>query len=505
MPYERVTSDIHISPELKNVLEEIKDNSSVANELCKARIHKDLLVDDHVNYISISKNDTTKISYMSQDRLEKCLENGMDPWTSKGRYKCKFGGFVNKIFKNVPGPEIENFATLMKSVMTKKELNFKVVDGEDIRYFYHVDQHAKEDGVGTLGVSCMRHPRCQQTCDIYTDNPSMIKMLVLLDDYGKVLGRALLWNIECEDGNFTFMDRVYTHDDRDVFHFKDWANKNGFAYKYKQSWNTPYIFQSKGSVFKKKMSIEIPNWEYKLQDDMGGYPYFDTFKWMDIDNGKFFNYLPTIEEYPNRNRLRTMISTCGEYNGTDQLDIDEIHDEYWYREEISYVDYLKKKVNRRYLVYSNIHDAQLMQEDSKWDEDIQDYIYNEKYDHLNNYEAIEERKKSLKEAKENEAKRMEKLRAKMSQDDIDGLIRQEVEGRVRNYYTYYDESEPSIEDIDENESTEIREEDSESENTQSSYRQSIRRSRRRTEATDSIIRYLNYVVNDINNNSTSNE
>ena len=65
MPYERKTVDIHISDDLKNVLSVIESESLVAALLLKRRNNREDLADSYVNYISISKQDRTKLSYLN--------------------------------------------------------------------------------------------------------------------------------------------------------------------------------------------------------------------------------------------------------------------------------------------------------------------------------------------------------------------------------------------------------------------------------------------------------
>ena len=62
MPYERKTYDLFISDGLREILEQIKGESVVADLLLKRRHSKDDLVDDPVNFISVSSQDSGRIS-----------------------------------------------------------------------------------------------------------------------------------------------------------------------------------------------------------------------------------------------------------------------------------------------------------------------------------------------------------------------------------------------------------------------------------------------------------
>ena len=108
--YERKTSDIFISDQLRNILEIFKDKSEVAKNLLYKRLNKDILVDEHINFICVSKNDPTKISYLSQDRIENIAKSETDDyWTTPKRFACKPGGFVGKILKDISPKEIHNW------------------------------------------------------------------------------------------------------------------------------------------------------------------------------------------------------------------------------------------------------------------------------------------------------------------------------------------------------------------------------------------------------------
>ena len=75
MSYIRKTADIITSHELDIVLQQIKDHSLVAKLLLKQRHPIEDLVDGHVNYISISNSDKTKISYLTKERAESIIQS----------------------------------------------------------------------------------------------------------------------------------------------------------------------------------------------------------------------------------------------------------------------------------------------------------------------------------------------------------------------------------------------------------------------------------------------
>ena len=110
MPYERKTSDIFISDDLRNILTEIESQSMVASLLLKRRHSNEDLVEDFVNHISVSREDKGKISYLTKERFAAIDESEI--WTSSRRFQAKPGGFISKVFKDIPAKEVELFSTL---------------------------------------------------------------------------------------------------------------------------------------------------------------------------------------------------------------------------------------------------------------------------------------------------------------------------------------------------------------------------------------------------------
>jgi hypothetical protein len=137
MPYERKTHDVLVSDKLKAVLSEFESDSVVASLLLKKRHDKEDLVENPISFISISSDDVTKISYMTQDRMS--IVNPDEYWTSSRRFQAKPGAFIGKIFKNIPAKEVEKFSNLYRSHVSKPKFTFKVVCGESIREYYHYE------------------------------------------------------------------------------------------------------------------------------------------------------------------------------------------------------------------------------------------------------------------------------------------------------------------------------------------------------------------------------
>jgi hypothetical protein len=368
MTYIRKTSDLFISDEMKEVLESIKTNSEVARLLLKSRHNNDDLVDGFVNYISTSKKDPNMISYLSPERKEMV---GDEIWTSPKRFIAKPGSFVKKVFKNVSDKEIENFSNLYRNCQNKETMNFRIVSGSEIRKWYSEDYH--QSNTSSLGSSCMRYDSCQNYMDLYCRNESAVEMLILVDGHNKLMGRALLWNTEPK-----VMDRIYTvNDERLVFHFKKWANENGYLYKTEQKWNNTLYFNS-GEEDKKYLELSV-----KLEScDFEYYPYLDTFKFLDMKTATLYNYQPDC-------RFVTLSCGNGDSENSDFLKLDDLTKLFHYSSEIFRVEYLNLSTHESKVYYSNVNDCYILKTDSLWSNELNDYIFRDP--NMNNSENLTER------------------------------------------------------------------------------------------------------------------
>ena len=359
--YERKTSDIFISDKLRAVLEIFKDKSEVARTLLYRRLNKELLAEDHVNFISVSQNDPTKISYLTTERIDFIAKSeSEDYWTTSRRIACKPGSFVGKILKDIPAKEIENFANLYKTFASKKDLEFKVVTGNDILKYYHQDNYFNQNG--SLGNSCMKSESCQDYFNIYTQNP-MISMLVVLAPNEKLIGRALLWDL----GEDKVMDRIYTiQDDIYFHHFSKWAIDNGYIHKAYQNWKQTITFTDGKEEFERNFSVQLKTW------DSERYPYLDSFKWLDMSTGILSNFQP--KAFKNRSDdFRCLTTSCGAYEYDDYLGFCEIDREYTHRGDIVEVNGMS--VNTRHCNYSDTLDTWILRDESTYSDELEDYVY----------------------------------------------------------------------------------------------------------------------------------
>lgn len=370
------TKKIQISEDLKAVLTEIQNDSLVAQLLLKHEHEVDTLVDNPVDYISISREDRTKISYLTKERA--ALINPAELWTSSRRFQAKPGAFIGKLFKTMAPKEVEKFSNLFICQVRKPKFTFQVVSGDTIKDYYHFESYASESG--SLGASCMKHDSCQQYLRVYTKNPNQVKLLVMLSETGNLLGRALLWTFD----SYKIMDRIYTISDEELsYYFKQWANKNAYLYKQDQNWFNTCGFESDGKRQKLKLELTLDHWDFEF------YPYMDTFKFIDFRTGKLYNY-----QY-NSPYLKTLCSSEGSAYDRDYLRWDAIDDCCRYSGDAVWVSYKKIYTHPKNCEWSDINDTYILRGDFIWDSTIEDYIFSEDMSDYNDKTLIQQRRDAI--------------------------------------------------------------------------------------------------------------
>lgn len=229
-----------------------------------------------ISYIDIYKRNDC-VTFLSSSSIDK-LKPGEDPWNNQYRQSIKFGRFLNKIIDD-NASMIENYVNDYKFSykLNKNEFNrFKICKGINMAKWF-LEKNYVPVSSGTLKLSCMRHIKSQSRLTIYIDNPNKIRMLYLIDNNGKLLGRALVWRLD-EPENRIYMDKIYYAEDYIEKLFLDYANKNNFL--------------TRDYVIKKGIKLIV-----KLNKDYGSprkNPYMDTFRFFIKDGlyltNKFNNF-----------------------------------------------------------------------------------------------------------------------------------------------------------------------------------------------------------------------
>lgn len=252
--YEDFLRLLRTSPdsEVKTALLDLRDRT-----IAPKSIHGLHLVGDRVRFYpagkKIDKADPTK--GMQEGRIGRTLKKVLKPY---------FPAFKPK------DSDIEKLVNFTKACT--EESDFITVQGADIPKYYNQVEYSDGD-TGSLGNSCMRYGECVDNgyFNLYEYN-EIVKMVVLFKD-GRVIGRALLWDN-------TYLDRIYGTDST-IVKFKLYAQKNGWYYKDRQSydaikkWRTP-----DGQLVEKLVT-------FKMGTKFSRYPYLDTFMYM--SDGKLSN------------------------------------------------------------------------------------------------------------------------------------------------------------------------------------------------------------------------
>jgi hypothetical protein len=208
---------------------------------------------------------------------------------SKSRSDIKLGKFINAVLPGKYTPkEIEDFTNKFKANLNKVGENFELVSGSDISFWYDKENYAEMKG--TLGGSCMASKK--GIFELYIDNPEVCKLLILEED-GKLLGRALIWKLNSldyygKDNNedsvdVWFMDRQYTIKDSDVQKFRNYAKDKGWIWKANNNHHSLSEVVINDSVKNVEMSVSVKNKKYNR------FPYMDTFRRFDPETCILYN------------------------------------------------------------------------------------------------------------------------------------------------------------------------------------------------------------------------
>ncbi len=249
------------------------------------------------NFIAPSDK-TDMISYLPKNRQVKVIENRIDPFSEEaGRNRMKVGRLIAVLFSedilkefDITNADIEEFVNLYKSFFSLDSITFKVVEGEEIKKWYHDINYLQLFGCESspLWKSCMRHRSKQALLNLYRDNPTQVKLLVMLqkDENGeeRLRARALLWqDAKSNTTSLKVMDRIYAIHDSDVFVFKKWARENGYISKFYQNSKSFELFDIEGEPTQLSLTIKLASHQYQF------YPYLDTFQFYNIWHGEFKN------------------------------------------------------------------------------------------------------------------------------------------------------------------------------------------------------------------------
>ena len=355
---------LRLSDDLVARLQAIKDNSRVAVTLLNLTNRVSSCVPNlvnNINMLGVSIDDPTKISYLNFGRIQAAYDARQTEkiWNDKNyRYHSSAGKVVRKLFDsiyvNTLQPNLGSLLCLIDEelihrnghretevvhdtigkLFTEADYNefnnlFRIegfrqgdageviyVKGHWIAHFYHEKNYASLSG--TLGNSCMRYQRTQSFLDIYTHNPSVCKLAILLNKDGKLQGRALVWTVDDKD----YYDRIYATSDLIQDRMKAFFLVKGLSTCF-------HGYSSYESIYLEGDSISLDvNKRVLLTHDQ--YPYMDSLKYLNEDHsilsnkesdmdGRYFILNDTSGRYEEYGGGTEECSCCGREAHVDDM------------------------------------------------------------------------------------------------------------------------------------------------------------------------------------------
>jgi hypothetical protein len=180
----------------------------------------------------------------------------------------------------------------IKAFVIKDNITFEEKRGENSHKLFNTGLHDKDRGTFNLGGDCMGVPESQDCFDILTKNPNKISVIYSfrkgVSSKKNVSGFTILFNV---DGQI-YYDRIYGYNKEDAVLLELECVKRGYQNIYDKGYFTSNDDLMKNFYIpKKKLGIQLENWKFKK------YPYFDSFRFLDIKTGMLYNYLKDIKLY----------------------------------------------------------------------------------------------------------------------------------------------------------------------------------------------------------------
>jgi hypothetical protein len=255
---------LRVATRLKNVFR-VLANKKVTKEIAEEFLNniRNPLFPVKISFLNLSEDKNDTVTFLPKPRIMKLVRENdkLGAYKSPLRQEMKIGRIIKQLFDDkFTNQQIEIFVNEFKGycdLMTGK-VDLKLVDGEDIAYWYHYSRYNKT-GKGTLNNSCMRNASRQQL-SVYVDNPKVCRLAILVNSDGLLDARALIWNTD----KGIVMDRVYHTGDHIENAYIQYAEKHGWTPK-KNIKGEKYTVQLHSGV------------KYR------NYPYLDTFSYYDVN------------------------------------------------------------------------------------------------------------------------------------------------------------------------------------------------------------------------------
>jgi hypothetical protein len=185
------------------------------------------------------------------------------------KQEIKIGKLIQVLLKNLrlKSDELEDFTNSLKIIQMGEDPSFKLVEGEDILYYYHPKNMVK---AGELGNSCMSHDHTQKFLQFYAKNEN-VKLFLKTNEENKTIARALLWKTD----KGLYLDRRYAIDnDLKLAILKEAQNRFKLYNFFKEKYDINFNAQVEVSFINEN---NAPKFKY---------PYMDTFEYLVIYKNK---------------------------------------------------------------------------------------------------------------------------------------------------------------------------------------------------------------------------
>ena len=219
------------------------------------------------NFDAKDYSDEFTVTYTPKGKKTLLSDDGCK-WSKQNRVSSKFVKAMKKIplkfnYSNQFWEQLNNAVCASYD----NRHTFEIVKGNDIVKYYRSETYDLSKTT-SLTNSCMRHAYCSEYIQFYAENSEVVSMLIALNKSGKLVGRALLWNIDGE----VYMDRIYGSEIT-IEAFKSYAIERGWSHKAYQSYDDELDWVNKDGEYSKKLYVDVKN-IYTM-------PYMDTFKYTD--------------------------------------------------------------------------------------------------------------------------------------------------------------------------------------------------------------------------------
>jgi hypothetical protein len=355
-----IESVLFTSNQFKDILKSIDD--VIAKDFLELIDHD---VKTTYNALNVTdKNDT--ISFIPDNQFQnKIKSSNLENLLKDDKNKTSVGRLIQKILKDngkdYNPNQVTAFTDKFKAAWTKYNTKeekepIRVVEKEDIRSWYLEDAYNTKtnNGVGTLGKSCMRYVQCQEYLDIYVENPDVCKMIIMTEEElgdEVLVSRALLWKTE-EEG--WYLDRIYYTDASERILIHDFAKKN---------FNIKYSYDFPPTV--PRLTIKLSgNKDYEY------YPYMDSFPYYYSLDGILYNWEARVAE---KKYLYNIQNTDGSADPQNMVYC-SLDDNYYSDDEVIYSAYHDCDIPIDNSVYSYYHNSEIYEPNSVYSKTLGDYL-----------------------------------------------------------------------------------------------------------------------------------